>query len=214
MKSSEAEASADQPCFLCQPDRYLTVDLPGGMAPDFVLVAGLGPLVLGYFVLASRDHVPSMADLDAEKDYFDQVERIRDHLLSTFDSILLTEHGRVPVCRDEKSRHEAHCYHAHFLGFPNAPDITHHLQSYFASVVHSDSMGNALQSASNFENYALVSPASDNVSVFGNALSFPRQLLRYLVAHELGNDWRTDWKANPMREEAVSNASLLQRIFK
>ena len=86
------------------------------------LIAGLlGPVVDNYCVVSSRRHISSFADLIvAEPAAIEEIIKYRSILEQRLGPILMTEHGRVPVCREDEDEHERHCYHAHALLFPNS----------------------------------------------------------------------------------------------
>lgn len=118
-------------CFLCAPNARLVF----WTGASFLAMAGLGPVTDGYSLIGTRDHVKSMADVDDRdsEGRDDALAMVRRNLSRLFgEPCLITEHGRVPVCKDnDHHRHDAHCFHAHFLAFPQAPDVSKHARSYF-----------------------------------------------------------------------------------
>jgi len=92
---------------------------------------GLGPIGEGYSLIAAREHVPSMFDLDSgsreELETFTKL--VRATLRPHYSSSVVTEHGRVAPCVSRILRaHEPHCLHAHRLVFPGIGvfDLAHH----------------------------------------------------------------------------------------
>src|ERR1700722_8670898 len=101
-------------CFLCAPEADLLV---ARTAAAYAMV-GLGPLTATYALLASRIHVPSLADLaEVDPTAITEIETLRRDLEAVRGPLLMTEHGRVPVCRDDGDQHDSHCFHAHGLLF-------------------------------------------------------------------------------------------------
>ena len=81
----ESVATNDE-CFLCSPSE----DLQFFESENFFALAGLGPVVDGYCVIAAKAHSRSMADitanLRAERAEF--VQKLRDLLTSRYGSCL------------------------------------------------------------------------------------------------------------------------------
>ena len=170
-------------CFLCDPPHDLVFfDREG-----FVALSGLGPIVDGYSLIAAKAHVTSMADvpaeLQSERDAF--VNAVRARLSNQYGSCLITEHGRMGICVDDTEGLDAHCLHAHFLVFPGASDISEPARSYFRNRETFSDLATALSQARHCEEYVLVSPTPEQVSIFSKPLNIPRQLARYLVAHDI-----------------------------
>jgi diadenosine tetraphosphate (Ap4A) HIT family hydrolase len=113
-------------CFLCSPNEklvFLSNDL-------FFAMLGYGPIVEGYSLIATREHIPSMLDLDrgVAEALVDFSKRVRDRLSSHYGNVIITEHGRVGLCA--RGRHEQHCYHAHRLVFPLACELVQDLRDH------------------------------------------------------------------------------------
>lgn len=196
-------------CFLCSPSPEL-VFLE---SQNFYALAGLGPIVDGYCVIAAKAHSRSMADIApqlwAERDSF--LATIRARLTAMYGSCLVTEHGRMAVCAADE--HDHHCFHAHFLVFPGAQDVSVLAGSYFAHTVEFPSISAALASGALHPEYLLTSPDRNRLFIHSTPLNAPRQLARFLVAWENGDPHLADWKAWPQRERAISIANTLRAAF-
>jgi diadenosine tetraphosphate (Ap4A) HIT family hydrolase len=199
----------DGRCFLClPPSDLLFLD-----SQNFYALAGLGPVVDGYCLMAAKPHVKSMADLPpalfAERAGF--VSLVRDKLAAMYGSCLITEHGRMAIC--ETDEHDHHCFHAHLLVFPGVPDISVLAESYFAASQVFTSLETALAQAAGHPEYLLISPDPNRFLVYSTPLNAPRQLARYLVAWKTGNSHLADWKTWPQRERAIAIAETLRSAF-
>lgn len=203
----EPEFSTNASCFLCD----LPTDLIIFETSNFVALAGLGPIVDGYCLLASKMHTRSMADvpdqLRAERSQ--ALLRLRSFLTDQYGSCRVTEHGRMAVCTDD-TEHDHHCFHAHFLLFPGAPDITSVSSSYFRQSKHFGDIEEALTYAASFDEYFLSSESGDRHTLFAGPLNMPRQLARILVASQLGRLNIADWKQAPRRDDALRIAHSLR----
>jgi hypothetical protein len=197
-------------CFLCKPESDLVVH----QGQHIGLIAGLGPVVDNYCVVYSRRHVSSLADLFvAFPAAIEEIVFYRSILEQRLGPILMTEHGRVPVCRDEEDDHESHCYHAHALLFPKSPSIEAVALTFYGRSSEFRTLSEALEYAHSTESYMLVSSDCRHV-VLSKPLNTPRQLARTLVAHATGRIERADWRTMPLPDEAVRNADELRAILR
>jgi hypothetical protein len=204
-------ASGDQICFLCSPNPDLLVR----QSKRTNLIAGLGPIVENYCLVASTDHVPSLADLLSTRPAtIKEIASLRATVQERVGPILMAEHGRVPVCRDDRGGHEAQCYHAHALFFPTSVSIEQQALSYYMNTQTFSSLTSALEYARSTENYLLVSPNPARFAILSGPLSAPRQLARTLVAHAHGVLERADWRTCPLAEEALRNADRIREVLK
>jgi diadenosine tetraphosphate (Ap4A) HIT family hydrolase len=211
MSDIDTEYSAiGQGCFLCEPPP----DLIFYESADFLGIAGLGPIGDGYCLMAATQHVKSMADLPTslrpQRD--DLVRKFRDRLSRKYGSCLITEHGRMELCDDENGDHDAHCFHAHFLLFPGARDISAKARSYFAEAQTFANLNPALSYASASE-YMLVSPDPSIYTILSRPLNIPRRLARILVTHDTGSLYLADWRDHPNRQLAQANAADLRILM-
>jgi hypothetical protein len=206
MKGSDQQAS----CFLCSPANDLAI----ADRANFRLIAGLGPIVDNYHIIASHFHTRSMADLATEDPRaIDELVALRTEIEATVGPSLVTEHGRVPVCRDDGDDHELHCHHAHMLVFPGAPGIDAIVSRYYSSSAAFSALHQALYHAANLEAYLLVSPTPSSFIVYSDPLNAPRQLARTAVAYTLNEFNKADWRARPDRGEAARIGRRLRNIL-
>src|SRR5688572_19457953 len=111
-----------QSCFLCRPDEnwvYSSDD-------KFFVMLVLGPLMEGYSILATKEHIPSMMDLSIEdtKHLCEFTQSVRKRLMPHYGDAVMTEHGRVAPCVDrDRAERKSHCFHAHRLVFPTSIDL-------------------------------------------------------------------------------------------
>ena len=182
-------------------------DGPGGSA-----MCGLGPLMPGYTVVGSSRHVRSGADalLQSGSGFLEFVEEIRHLLIGQYGSCLMTEHGRVPVCAGRQ--HDPHCYHAHFLMFPGAPEVF--ARHYFARTYDYSSLEDSLRAARREREYFLISQRLGYFSVMTRPTNLIRQFSRMLVADAIGQPALANWRRHEQRDEVENTARLLRQTFK
>jgi diadenosine tetraphosphate (Ap4A) HIT family hydrolase len=198
-------------CFLCDP----AADLIFFENDGFFALAGLGPVVEGYALFGTRAHIKSMADLPSTlwRDRDRLIGSLRDQLSRKFGRCLVTEHGRMAVCADDPGDYEAHCFHAHFLLFPGARDVSEAARSYFSRVDTFTTLQPAMGHAALCDEYALISPTPETFNVFSGPLNIPRQLARFLVANDVGELQLADWRDHPNREQAEQIARDLKLLI-
>jgi hypothetical protein len=163
---------------------------------------GLGPLGEGYSLIATRDHVPSMLDLDNEaaEELAEFTGRVRAVLVAhAYAPAAITEHGRVAACVHAlTAAHEPHCLHAHRLLFPGIPRVDLGL---LASNVQSFGDFRAAHRSFNWPGQYLYSESPDGTCEIARApWRIPRQALRRLVARSLGIEAAADWQSLPRLE--------------
>jgi hypothetical protein len=197
-------------CFLCHPSPALTVDTGDHLS----LIAGLGPVVENFCILSSRSHYKSYADaLTENPNVIVDLQRARAALEDAIGPVLLTEHGRVPVCRDDGDQHEEHCHHAHCLVFPVRASIAQAAATYYRTGEHFHALEDALRYAASTSEYLLVSETPRSYFILSEPLNAPRQLARTLVAHAVDDLSRADWRQHPNYSESAANAVRLRGII-
>lgn len=190
-------------CFLCQPDSELIVGRHGNI---FSMV-GLGPITDRYLMIATNAHVRSFADMYLQDQCIaDKVQALRVKLQYNTKPLLMTEHGRVPVCLKDDDQHDPHCFHAHFLIFQSAEDIEELVASYFLERKVFYSLSDALAFATKCENYHLFSPHSKRYVVFSGALNVPRQFFRRMISLTEGQSELFDWRDRPNLQKTIQLA--------
>lgn len=193
-------------CFLCQPDKDLVV----WENDHLVAMVGLGPITQNFFVVGTKDHIRSFSDAQSNQSILPDLARVRDFLSPNDRPLLMTENGRVPVCRTDGTNHEEHCFHAHVLLF-DSPDIGTIAGSYFAESKNFHSLNAAYDYSVALEPYHLVSSSPYDYTVFTQPLNVPRQLFRGLVAHLVGDEGSEDWQSYPQLGRARTMAKETRR---
>lgn len=187
-------------CFLCRPEPEWTWH----ETANFRAVLGLGPIGVGYTLIAAREHLPSMLDLEeplvAELEEF--TLDVRRALEELSGPSVVGEHGRVAPCvAPAVRRHEPHCLHAHRLVFPGharldlgavAPGMTLRRYATFAEA----------HAASAWPGQYVYAEDPDGSCQVGEVEGpLPRQFLRAVVAAQQGRPELADWRRSPRRHE-------------
>jgi hypothetical protein len=188
--------STPDECFLCNPLGELVYE----QSPHFFAMLGLGPLSVGYSIVATKEHVPSMLDVDPtwQVELRDVMTRVRDRLRVPFGESVATEHGRVAACvAPLTARHEPHCLHAHRLLFPGAPDINLHEVVPGADVQDFDTFASAQGGYADPGQYLCVEHPDGSCQIGRVEGRLPRQFFRAVVARRLGTPELASWQAHP-----------------
>ena len=184
-------------CFLCSPDNNLVYSA----SPNFYVMLGLGPIVEGYSIVATRAHLASMLDIpDAIVDEYNNfIHGICERLNKVYGSCIITEHGRVPACDFyDMGGQDAHCYHAHQLIFPVDLDLVPVLQSNFGNRVRQfKDFRHARQVIKPGIEYLYFEKADGSCVVVTPRVKFIRQFFRTLVADTTGHSERASWLTFP-----------------
>jgi len=196
-------------CFLCAPDPSLVY----AYSTSATALCGLGPLLPGYSVIGARKHVASCADAASNSPEFLQfTEMVRKVLTDNFGSCMLSEHGRLPVCAPLTGAHE-HCFHAHFLLFPGAPNVTQKAKTFFAKLTAVATLSDAMNIAHSADEYFLLSPTPESYFVMTRPGKLIRQFARLLVAEAVGQPERANWMRYPEKAAAQACAQDLRKLL-
>lgn len=180
-------------CFFCNPDRRRIVQ----ESSNFYAILGLGPIVEGYTVIASKQHHKSTLDLpDALLN--EQINfslSTRDVLARIYGPSIVVEHGRIKACTSlEVDPHEDHCFHAHQLIFPVSVDLLPLLEFFGYPAKQFSSLSDARRSVDPKNEYLLFQDSGGNLNLAEVPHPCRRQFMRYLVGLELGHEQLADWR--------------------
>lgn len=197
-------------CFLCAPSHELSLT----SSTSLYAMVGLGPITTTYALIVAKTHVRSMADLALENlQIAGELMQLKRSLEKAAGPLLMTEHGRVPICRTSGDYHDQHCFHAHTLLFSCPTGIITEARSYYAKAKKFEDLKEALDYAATTSSYLLISESWNQYYILSEPLNAPRQLARTLVAIKSGHPNLADWRSNPRRDQAVLMAqSLRQRL--
>lgn len=196
----EANASLDMEssrhdCFLCRPNAALLVDV--GVAG--YAIAGLGPLVDGYAVVATHQHLHGLAAASDELRlaYSRYAAEIAQALAAKYGNCFIVEHGNMAVCGVEPEG-RAHCFHPHFLLVPDTRCNLIPFNEYFG-VGHQvfETLADAVAYGADRGQYVLAGRFPGPFSVFLPEGDLPRQFARALLAEQLGVEGLASWRGAP-----------------
>lgn len=203
--------SPDTRCFLCAPEPEWT----WLESPSFRAILGLGPIGVGYTLIATRDHLPSMLDLDAgmatELDRF--THEVRSRLDALSGPAVVCEHGRVAPCvAGATRRHEPHCFHAHRLVFPGEPSLDLRAAAPRMRVLEYGSFEEARRGEVGESQYVYAEQPDGSCQVGLIEGPLPRQFLRAVVAAKQGRRELADWRSHPRPDEVNAARRALEAL--
>jgi len=198
-------------CFLCDPEREWTWK----ESENFRAVLGLGPIGQGYTLIATREHLPSMFDLDwdlaHELDVFSR--SVQQAISEIWGPSVVCEHGRVAPCVAAATRrHEPHCLHAHRLVFPGQRWLDLRRVAPKMTVAEFSSFPEAHDALRWRGQYVYVQGADGQCQIGLVDGPIPRQFLRAAVAAQAGCRELADWRHSPRREQVDEAREMLARV--
>lgn len=197
-------------CFLCDPEP----DLTWLSSTNFRAVLGLGPIGEGFSLIATREHLPSMLDLDqaAAKELIEFTSEVRDRLQPLYGPAVVTEHGRISPClAPSVRRHEPHCLHAHRLVFPGQASLDLGAAAPRMPRMDFETYLDARQQFDWPGQYVYAEQPDGRCEVGLVAGPLPRQFLRAVVAASQGRPEIADWRRHPGRETVEAARSALEQ---
>jgi diadenosine tetraphosphate (Ap4A) HIT family hydrolase len=189
---ARAKASACRFCTLPEPWRIVLE------TPNFLVIMGLGPIVVGYCVLITKEHRSCYAELPAQHfgEFLQVVDAVQSCQRDGLGASLLFEHGRNGGCLPHGHDDEL-CYHAHVHLLPTTANLAESIRSDYSTEELSDWPSLAVRYASQGGSYLLVQDG-ENLAYVSNPEALPGRYLRTKAAKEiLGDPILADWQAFP-----------------
>lgn len=158
---------------------------------NFYIMLSLGPIVEGYLLLVSKQHIECCAGISEENAVeFDTLYNwIKELLKETYGQSIAYEHGRAGSCLVASS--SKHCYHAHMHFVPVHFEMN--------NVVSAKYNGTALDDLTDFrktyhaghKSYLLVDDGQ--IKMYQPSGEVQRQYLRSVTADHMQNSSSWDW---------------------
>ncbi len=206
----EIRSMRSSSCFLCDPEP----DLTWMESERFRAVLGLGPVGEGFSLIATREHLPSMFDLDSElaEELVEFTAEVRARLEPLYGSVVVTEHGRVAPCVGPMTRqHEPHCLHAHRLVFPGQDSLDLGRVAPRLPRKGFDGYPTARREFAWPGQYLYAEQPDGRCEVGMVNGPLPRQFLRAVVAFAQGRPELADWRRHPDHETVEAARLALAR---
>jgi diadenosine tetraphosphate (Ap4A) HIT family hydrolase len=166
--------------------------------PNFLVMMGLGPIVIGYCVLITKEHYGCYAELPSEhfEEFLQVIDVVQSCQRDRLGSSLLFEHGRNGGCLPHGHDDEL-CYHAHIHLLPTTVNLAESIRSDYSTEKLSGWPSLAARYARQGNSYLLVQEGQ-NLAYVANPEALPGRYLRTKAAKEiLGDPVLADWQAFP-----------------
>lgn len=190
---SDLDAQIEKECRFCNPPERERILFE---SENFYVMVSLGPIVEGYLLIVSKEHIGACFHLP--KEYFDEFIRVKakvqDILTKVYGGCIFYEHGKVGTSLTMGEDHR-HCFHSHLHCIPVKLNLNNIIQQELEIIEFS-----CLKDTYDFvykndvRRYLLVE--DETIGLYLPSESLQSQYLRYKLANQLGrqNDW--DWVEN------------------
>ena len=208
---AELVPSTQVDCFLCEPEGWRVIH----SGRKIQIVAGLGPLVEGYVLLAPMEHIPTTVEMPA--DVFAEFSAAEDLLRTALKNqygpgYTAYEHGRLGSCRvaEHAGAVNTFCFHAHRVYIPGRVTLPS-IDTVFEK-------SQLVRSAEEFRRwshgpyvYYEVGPPTEG-RLLGGATTVPSQFMRRSITAARGRtDW--DWSADLKLPDVIQAVRALRGEF-
>lgn len=203
-------------CFLCEPEAWRVIHEGSHVR----VLAGTGPLCLGYAIVASKNHVHTVADLDART--FSEFHVLASRLVTALAHVFgpgytAYEHAKIGSCLLTEAAGDVstYCHHAHRVFIPQSVDCFDEVGRYFRN--HHPLPDPAGIRALNGAEYVFVE-SSDGFQpiarhAFTEGAGIQSQFMRRILSRRLGRKDSWDWRLELKLEEMIATTSVLHGEF-
>lgn len=192
-------------CIFCNIDKDKIYNKVLGETDNFIVLPSLGSLVEGYILIVSKHHLYNMGELaDSEKDeYMELLNKYRYIFNKIYGKYpIIFEHGmsRLDIENGASSVVHAHTHIVNF-NFNNEDDITKELN--FEEIEE-------INNIDSNKNYIFYISHSDKKYITYNSEK-KSQLMRILIAKELGFIDKYNWKEEPFTNNIIKTIEKLNK---
>ena len=186
---TDLEKQTEEHCRFCNPpekERILYY------SKSFYVMLSLGPIVEGYLLIISRNHLDCSAVYDDElgKEFDTLAEEVKKILKKVYGSYILYEHGRDGSSLQFSEGNE-HCFHAHMHCIPTSVKLNQIISREFEPIKLSSYSEFRGAYKTKFAPYLFVEDDVKNIYFIDKEIK--RQYLRYHLANELSVPELWDW---------------------
>jgi len=180
---------------------------------NFYVMLSLGPIVEGYLLVVSKDHLDCCAVYDPElgAEFDELVASVKSILTKEYGGCICYEHGQAGDCLMPANSNRIHCYHSHMHFIPLNVKLSSLIDCEFNPII--------LTSLENFRKRYQTYPTpylfvNDGEMKMYNINKIIRsQYLRYKLASLVGKDNLWDWITYQGWESIYSAKHKLGKYF-
>ena len=191
-------------CIFCNIDTSKIENTIIEESKNFYVMTSLGSLVDGYLIIVSKKHLNSMSELSAEEinEYQSLIDKYRKKLKKIYNKYpIVFEHG-CPILNSNMNASSIVHAHSHIVNH-NFIDENSIIKKYKFKRI------NSLLDLTKNENYIMYLNDKNKYYISNNFPSVS-QLMRKLIADDLGYNEKYDWR----KERFIDNIDLTIKKFK
>lgn len=180
----------------------------------FYVMVSLGPIVEGYLLIVSKEHIGCCLHLPLEylSEFKELKNKVKNILCSTYGSCLFYEHGKVGTSLTVGKDHQ-HCFHSHLHCVPVPIQLNDNVSEELEGLSF-PSLEDAYKfvNKDNIDRYLLVEDTS--LKLYFPDTSLRSQYLRYILAKTLNNISAWDWIDNqnwPLINKTINKLKFMFR---
>lgn len=170
----------------------------------FYVMVSLGPIVEGYLLIISKEHIGACLHLPTE--YMEEFcllkDKVYDILTKIYGGCIFYEHGKMGSCISEGQDH-IHCFHAHLHCIPVSVNLNCIVGQEMSGLKY-QSFSHCCIGMKDVDKYLYIE--DECIMTYQPQEKLRRQYLRYKLAETLNLADRWDWVNNqnwPLIEQTV-----------
>ena len=179
---------------------------------NFYVMLSLGPIVEGYMLLISKQHIPSFQDLPEHlvPEFLTIKKMVRGILTKEYGSCLFFEHNLSSTSITKKDTF--HDYHAHLHCVPSDVDILEDIRKVLIAIPI-ESWDSLEPHAARFSESIYYENNNGDMYIFPVDKYLQKQFLRCTLAKKLKVPERADWTIYSGREDIFTAKNKLTPLF-
>lgn len=172
---------------------------------NFYVMVSLGPIVEGYLLIISKEHIGACLHLPVEymEEFCSLKDRVYNILMEVYGACIFYEHGKLGSCVSEGEEH-IHCFHAHLHCIPAKVDLNFIIEQEMTGQRY-QSFSDCYGEMKDVNKYLYVE--DESIMTYQPQGKLRRQYLRYKLAEAQGLTNRWDWVKNqnwPLIEQSIT----------
>ncbi len=177
----------------------------------FYVMVSLGPIVEGYLLIISKEHIGACLHLPDEyiEEFLKLKEKVTHILKEVYGGCIFFEHGKIGSCIQEGQDH-IHCYHAHLHCIPVERDLNAEIMKDLDGKVF-PTIEECYTEMRGVDKYLYVE--DDKIMTYQPTHKLRKQYLRYKLSQQLDLQDRWDWVENQNWELIDKSLNTLKPYF-
>ncbi|WP_178988501.1 HIT domain-containing protein [Winogradskyella schleiferi] len=190
MKVEDLKKDIEEHCRFCNPPDKSRILFE---TKNFYVMLSLGPIVEGYLLINSKEHIESCSLLsESLSEEFEFVTLVvKNILIETYGGCIFYEHGRTGSCLTFTDANK-HCYHAHMHCVPVNINISESIKGTLLPIICDTWEDFRIKAKEYNEPYLFIE--DDGIKkIYFVIKEVRRQYIRYLVSQKIDNKDSWNW---------------------